>query len=117
MGTKKENYTAEQTAELVEGYNAVSDQGQEARDHCVAQFAALFGKTPASIRAKLTSEGVYIAKSYKTKKGAKPESKALMVSDIARILGVSSEVVESLEKANKKALELVRGTLAKLPVE
>ena len=112
---KKANYTEAQTSELVEDYAA--EDSQEGRDKVVAQFAALYGKNAASIRAKLTSEGVYVAKTYKTKKGAKPESKALIVSDIARFLGVSGEVMESLEKANKKALELVRGTLAKLPTE
>lgn len=110
MGTKKVNYTPEQTAELRQAYEAAEDQ--ETREKVVAQYAALYGKAPQSIRAKLVSEGVYVAKAYKTKKGEKPESKAAIVAGIAHLLGVDSERVESLEKANKAALNLVRGSLA-----
>ena len=110
MGTKKVNYTPEQTAMLVDAYESV--ETQEQREAVVAHYAEEFGKAPQSIRAKLVSEGVYIAKTYKTKKGEKPESKAAIVAGIARILGVDQERVESLEKANKTALNLIRGTLA-----
>jgi hypothetical protein len=110
MGTKKVNYTPEQTAMLVDAYESV--ETQEQREAVVARYAEEFGKAPQSIRAKLVSEGVYVAKTYKTKKGEKPESKAEMVAGIASLLGVDSERVESLEKANKAALNLVRGSLA-----
>ena len=114
MGTTKQvNYTPTQTAELVEAYEAAGEgeENQEAREAVVQEFAGRFGKSAQSIRSKLTSEGVYIAKTYKTKTGAKPESKAKIVQDIAAVLGVADETVESLEKANKKALSLIRGTL------
>ena len=111
MATKKVNYTAEQTAELVAAYEAADSQEQ--RETVVSEFAESFGKAKQSIRAKLVSEGVYVAKEYKTKKGDKPESKAAIVADIAREMGVNEETVESLEKANKAALTLVRGTLAR----
>jgi hypothetical protein len=110
MATKKVNYTPEQTRELVAAYDAC--ETQEQREQCVADFAEDFGKSAQSIRAKLTSEGVYVAKAYKTKKGEKPESKAAIVAGIAAILGCPEETVESLEKANKTALTLIRGTLA-----
>ena len=110
MATKKVNYTPTQTDELVNAYTSV--ESDEERTEVVEEFAARFGKSAQSIRAKLTSEGVYIAKAYKTKKGEKPESKALIVANIAALLGVDSERVESLEKANKTALNLVRGSLA-----
>jgi hypothetical protein len=110
MGTKKANYTPEQTAILVDAYTSVDTD--ETRAAVVAHYAEEFGKNPQSIRAKLVSEGVYVAKSYKTKKGEKPESKALIVAGIAHLLGVDPERVESLEKANKTALNLVRGSLA-----
>ena len=110
MGTKKVNYTPEQTAMLVDAYESV--ETQEQREAVVARYAEEFGKAPQSIRAKLVSEGVYVAKTYKTKKGEKPESKAAIVAGIAHLLGVDSERVESLEKANKTALNLVRGSLA-----
>ena len=109
MGTKKVNYTTAQTAELVAAYEAADSD--EARAEVVDEFAMTFGKPAQSIRAKLVSEGVYIAKTYKGKTGEKPESKAKIVGDIASVLGVTQEAVESLEKANKKALTLIRGTL------
>ena len=109
MGTKKVNYTTAQTAELVAAYEAA--ETDEDRADVVQDFANAFNKPAQSIRAKLVSEGVYIAKTYKGKTGEKPESKAKIVSDIASVLGVNQETVESLEKANKKALNLVRGTL------
>ena len=110
MGTKKVNYTPEQTAILVDAYTSVDTD--ETRAAVVEKYADEFGKPAQSIRAKLVSEGVYVAKAYKTKKGDKPESKAAIVAGIARILGVDQERVESLEKANKTALNLIRGTLA-----
>ena len=109
MGTKKVNYTTAQTAELVAAYEAA--EPDEARKDVVQEFADAFGKPLQSIRAKLVSEDVYIAKAYKTKKGEKPESKAAIVAGIATVLGVNQEAVESLEKANKAALNLVRTTL------
>ena len=111
MATKKVNYTPEQTAMLVDAYQMCDSQ--EERDKVVAHYAAEFGKASQSIRAKLVSEGVYVAKTYKTKKGEKPESKAAIVAGIASVLGVDQERVESLEKANKVALNLVRTTLVK----
>jgi hypothetical protein len=109
MGTKKVNYTTAQTAELVAAYEAAETQDE--REAVVVEFSEAFNKGRQSIRAKLVSEGVYVAKTYKTKKGEKPESKAEIVAGIATVLGVTQEAVESLEKANKAALNLVRGTL------
>lgn len=107
--SKKVNYTPEQTAELVAAYTDA--ETEEQRADVVKEYAEKFGRPLQSIRAKLVSEEVYIAKSYKTKKGEKPESKAAIVAGIASVLGVDQERVESLEKANKAALNLVRGTL------
>ena len=109
MGTKKMNYTPEQTAMLVDAYTSVDTD--ETRAAVVAMYAEEFGKNPQSIRAKLVSEGVYVAKAYKTKKGDKPESKQAIVANIAALLGVDQEKVESLEKANKTSLYLVRGAI------
>lgn len=111
--SKKANYTPEQAAQLVEAYSEADTQEQ--REHVVMQYAALYGKPLQSIRAKLVSEGVYVKKEYQTKTGDKPEAKSAIVADIANFLGVSVEVVESLEKANKRALDLIRGTFARLP--
>lgn len=111
--SKATNYTQAQTEDLTEAYE--SAETQEQRQAVVAEYAEKFGKPLQSIRAKLVSEGIYVKKEYQTKRGEKPESKAAIVADIANALGVGSETVESLEKANKAALSLIRGTLARLP--
>ncbi len=112
MGTKTLNYTADQTAALVEAYQAATDD--ESRKAVVIQFADELGKSAASVRQKLVREGVYVKPEYKTKTGKRPESKAAIVADIARTLGTTQETIESLEKATKPVLELLRGTLKRI---
>lgn len=93
--TKAVNYTAEQTAALVQGYLA----GEP-----VAGLAAAFGKTTRSIIAKLSREGVYQKKEYLTKTGEKPVKKDETAEKIGTICGLSEGEVDSLTKANKTAL-------------
>lgn len=100
---KQVNYTAEQTAELVAAYKA------GATDHdsgapIVAAFAEKFGKPEKSIKAKLTREGVYFAKVYKTKAGTAPVGKEDLASEIANFVGLSDGEADSVAKANKTAL-------------
>jgi hypothetical protein len=109
MAKKSENYTKEQAEELVAAYTDCDSD--ESRKECVETFAEKFGKTPASIRAKLVSESVYQKQEYKTKTGSKPESKENIVADIARTVGAGAEALESLTKANKKALQVIRTAL------
>ena len=111
MAEKKVNYTDEMTAELVKAYEAAEDEA--GRESVIVEKAEEFGKTVRSIRAKLSREGVYVAKTYKSKTGDTPERKASIVQDIASALGVDSDVVGSLEKATKPTLNLLRGTLQK----
>jgi len=90
----KTNYTAEQTAQLVNGYLA---------GETVENLASQLGKTTRSVVAKLSREGVYKAKS---KTSAQPRvKKAELVDQLALACGVPSEVFESLEKANLDVLE------------
>lgn len=90
----KTNYTAEQTAQLVNGYLA---------GETVESLASQLGKSTRSIVAKLSREGVYKAKS---KTSAQPRvKKAELVDQLALACGVPSEVFESLEKANLDVLE------------
>jgi response regulator RpfG family c-di-GMP phosphodiesterase len=115
MAEKTVNYTPEMTAELVEAYQAADSE--ESREAVIVEKAEKFGKNTKSIRAKLVRCQVYVKKEYKTKTGAPTERKAAIVSDIAATLGVSVEVVESLEKATKPALNLLRGTLKRAAKE
>lgn len=116
MGDKNVNYTKAQTATLVSDYQAATTEDE--RQQVVENHAAKLGKSVPSVRSKLVREGVYIAKSRAPAGKGGGEKKADIVADIASYLGVSEETVESLEKATKKALFLIRGGLeseAELP--
>lgn len=92
-------YTADQVAEMVERYNKGTGETVEV-------LAEAFGKTIKSVIAKLSRERVYQPKIGKTA-GEKGMTKAQMVEVLAMKLGTSAEVVESLEKATKDALQAV----------
>lgn len=109
MTVKVVNYTDEMVARMKEVYDgSASDADRKAQ---VAALAAELGKSEASVRAKLTSEGVYVPYS-KAPAGKNTVRKATLVAAIAAQLDVAEEVVESLEKANKVALALIYKALA-----
>lgn len=103
---KPENYSAEVTAQLVKDYTE-SDKS----DEVIKALADRFGKTARSIVAKLSREGVYQKKEYKTKTGGVPVSKEQHVTAIAAFMGVQPDKLESLEKANKTVLQLLEAAL------
>lgn len=90
----KQNYTQEQTQQLVTGYQA---------GETVEALATRLGKTTRSVVAKLSREGVYVAKSKTT--GVARVKKCDLVDQLASNCGVAPEVFESLEKANHDVLE------------
>lgn len=106
MAEKTVNYTPEQTAELKAAY--LESPTQET----VKMFAEKFGKTGKSIVAKLSREGVYQKKEYVSKTGEKPVKKNAHADAIGAILQLSEPDVESLTKANKRALETIFKALA-----
>ena len=91
-----QNYTPEMTTQIVEAYKS----GQT-----VEQLAQETGKSTRSIVAKLAREGVYHAKT-KAKAG-QTVRKAELITEIAHSIGTNEELIESLEKATKEALELI----------
>lgn len=98
MNAKVENYTAEMTSKLVEGYKA---------GETVENLAVAVGKSVRSVIAKLVKENV-----YKAKAAAKAEgkvTKADLVAKIAEKAGLEAAKLESLEKCTKEALELLAG--------
>ena len=103
--TKTENYTEEMTAEIVEAY--LKGETYEQRAEIIAAQAAKHGKSVPSVRAKLTREKVYIPKEYKNKNGEKPTSKAEQVEALAKMLGVTIDKVDSLERGTMAALKTV----------
>ena len=96
MTTKTVNYTPEMTAEIVAAYQA---------GETVEILAQRFDKTVRSIVAKLSREGVYQAKSKAS--GVATPRKAELISQIAHAINTNEELLESLEKATKEALELI----------
>ncbi len=109
MSEKVVNYTEEMVARLHEVYDGEADEA--IRDEQVAQLSAELDRSPASIRAKLTREGIYVPKA-KAPAGKATVRKADIVAAIADQLGVHVEAVESLEKATKVALAHVYKALS-----
>lgn len=103
--TKIENYTTEQTAELISLYNAGKGMTKE-------QLAEKFGKSIRSIVAKLSREKVYIKKERTTKTGEKIVKKDVHADAIGAILQLPENDIESLTKANKSALKAIFEALA-----
>lgn len=97
------NYTAEQTAKVVADYQA---------GVTVEAIAEAMGKSARSIIAKLSREGVYKAKVYKTKTGEAVEKKDQTADAIGAILRLTEPETESLTKANKTALRKIFAALA-----
>ncbi len=91
------NYTADQVAQMVTDYQA---------GVAVEQIAVSIGKSVRSVVAKLSREGVYVAKAKPTqaKSGV---TKSDLVAKIAEKLGVEADKLVSLEKATKEALEIL----------
>lgn len=103
----KENlYTAEVVSRMTEAY--ASAESDEARASVVNDFAEELGATVQSVRSKLVNLGIYKAKARVAKNGEAIESKAKIVADIAKMMGVEEESVESLEKATKPTLKSLR---------
>jgi hypothetical protein len=92
---KAVNYTAEQTAALLEGY---------ANGSSVELLAAGFGKSVRSIVAKLSREKVYVKKEYKTKAGEAVVKKDALADKMASVFDLTEAEADSLTKANKTAL-------------
>jgi hypothetical protein len=93
---KVANYTPEVTEALKARYVA---------GEAVEALATEYGKTVRSVIAKLSKEGVYKAKAKEA--GKREMLKAEMVAEISKEIGVSEEILESLEKATGPALMAV----------
>ena len=103
MTAKTVNYTPEQTAKIVNDYAA---------GVTVEQIAAAMNKSVRSIVAKLSREGVYKKKEYKTKTGEAVVKKDAHADAIGAILKLAENDIESLTKCNKNALRVIFEALA-----
>jgi DNA-binding ferritin-like protein len=98
---KAVNYTAEQTAQMVEQYSA------NPTADTVAELAKALGKTARSIVAKLSREKVYKAKTYATKTGEAVISKEDLADKLTKLADLTAAEADSLTKANKTALKKI----------
>jgi hypothetical protein len=103
MAEKAVNYTPEQTAQVIADYAA---------GITVESIALAMGKSVRSIVAKLSREGVYQKKQYKTKTGEPVVKKDAHADAIGAILRLPENDIESLTKANKSALKAIFEALA-----
>ena len=101
--SKVVNYTPEQTLKMVADYQAGAT---------VETIAESMGKTVRSVVAKLSREGVYQKKVYKTKTGEAVVKKDAHADAIGANLRLPENDIESLTKANKSALKAIFEALA-----
>ena len=73
----------------------------------VTTLAEGLGVPARSVIAKLSSLGVYQKKGYLNKRGEVPVKKSQHIEEVAHLLGVDVERLESLEKCNKGVLVLI----------
>jgi len=99
MTAQNVNYTAEQTAQLVNDYRGGAT---------VEALAAALGKSVKSVVAKLVREGEYKSKA---KQATRKITKAEQVAYIEELLGVPVGSLESLQKASQAALDTLTVTL------
>ena len=102
MEKKTQNYTQEQTVTMVTNYQAGVN---------VETIALQLGKSVRSVVAKLSREGVYVAKTYVSKTGERPQKKDLVADQIAQLVELTEAETESLTKANKTALAKILAAL------
>ena len=95
-------YTPEIAQELQQRYQ----QGE------TPQTLALWLEVPErSVIAKLSSLGVYKKKQYTNKLGEVPVKKEYYIERLAQQLDQNIELLESLEKVNKRVLQLLVAAL------
>lgn len=101
---KAPNYTEEVTNELVAGYIAVAGESEDVRNAFVAEAAAKYGKSVRSIRAKLSRENVYIAKTPVAKDGNPAVKKEVLAAMLETSAGVPLVSAEKMNKEDIKKL-------------
>jgi Mn-dependent DtxR family transcriptional regulator len=95
-------YTKEITDRIIDEYRG---------GKTTVEIANSLNVADRSVIAKLSSLGVYQKKQYLNKRGEVPVKKAEHIEQLAQLLGVPSDQLESLEKVNKNVLVLIKTKL------
>lgn len=93
------NYTPQITEKLVKDYVELN--------RSVDDIAAELDIQKRSVIAKLSSLGVYRRKQYRDKRGEIPIKKSEYIDSIAKTLNLTPDELESLEKVNKRILQII----------
>lgn len=100
-------YTKEITDRLIAEYQADPTPTK------VFHLAQELSVPERSIIAKLSSLGVYQKKQYLNKRGEVPTKKSEHIENIAKLLDMNLELLESLEKVNKSVLLVIERELGR----
>jgi hypothetical protein len=103
MTAKSPNYTEEMTERLHQMYAELGNEG-------IDQICETLGKTPASIRAKLVKDGLYVAPEKQPARKDGPTKKELI-----REIHEMGHEVDGLEGATKEAISWVIDLLKRSP--
>ena len=102
---KAPNYTDEQVATMRDMYMAVREESEATRAETVDEIAAMFQKSPASVRAKLSRMDIYVAKVVKSKvTDGEPAKKDALAAKLVEISGLNLVSAEKLNKTDLVAL-------------
>ena len=101
---KTVNYTPEMVALMTDMYNSVASASESERDAMVQEIANTFGKKTRSVRQKLSSLGVYVAKTPATKNAGKVEAKSSLAVQLSTVTGLPLVSAENLNKVDLVAL-------------
>ena len=101
------NYTDENVSEMENVYKSATTDTERAL--AVKALASKIGKTVNSIRAKLSKMGIYIKPKPTNKAGVATIRKNTLVDIISAVTGKDAELMGSLEKSTKFALESIIG--------
>ncbi len=98
--------TAKYTKEVTEKLIADYENGVPTK-----QLAQELDVPERSVVAKLSHLGVYKKKVYLNKNGEPPIKKDIYITKIAELLDANIELLESLEKVNKRVLVMITEAL------
>lgn len=105
VATVATKFSDADTARVVEAYRAAPTA------ETVARLAAELGRSVASIRGKLVTEKVYVAKDT-AKAGVKRETKADILARVEASLGLDAGTLASLDKGGLEALKALDAATA-----
>jgi hypothetical protein len=107
-------YTKEHEDQLRSLYTVA--QSDKERSKVVSDFSEQWKVSETSIRAKLSSMGIYVKPARTTKSGDPITAKSEYVSAIRILLGAKDHELDSLEKATKRDLQIISERLVALSV-